>query len=492
MNLVEYCFDKKKELEKPFLFEGNKTKSFAQLYCSVSAIASRLIEERIKQRNIILFADNSSFFIEAYYGIVASGNTVVPIYQKNNKEFIKQIIEKTEPCYMFVQERYIEEINQIWSGKKFTDSLQNESIYSLNGKTEPVKVDAKKEVAAILFTSGSTGIPRGVMLSHHNIMFNTDSIIEYLKLNEKDRFMQILPLSYCFGASWMHCLLRVGGQMVINNSFVFPDKVLQEIKEKECTGFAGVPTTFQIILRRTNIWKMNFPKLRFIAQAGGKLANQFIKELVSAFPNKEIYIMYGQTEGTARLSYLPPELVLKKIGSIGKGIPGTELMVLNAEGKKVKPGEIGEIVVKGENIMLGYYKDPENTSKKIRNGMLFTGDLATVDEDNFIYIVGREDQFIKSRGFRISCEEIENVLYEIPDIVEAAVIGINDELRGEAIAAFVVLKKESNKKETEILEMCRKKLPAYKVPSLIKILEKLPKNESGKILRSQLKNELNK
>lgn len=298
----------------------------------------------------------------------------------------------------------------------------------------------------------------------------------------------VLPFYYCFGTSLLHTHLRVGGSLVINNKFMFPESVLDDIEKYQCTGFAGVPSNYQILLRKSSIKNRNLPSLRYVAQAGGKLPDSFIKELIETLSGVEIFIMYGQTEATARLSYLPPNKLDEKLGSIGKGIPGTELKVIDKEGNVIKAGDIGEVVASGGNIMKGYFNDKEETDKIIRNGYLYTGDLATVDNDDYIYIVAREKQIIKSGGNRISPKEIENIIIQIPSVIETAVIGTPDDILGEAIKAFIVLNNEALKvDEKYIIEYCKNNLPSYKVPKYVVFLDSLPKNSSGKIMIGDLK-----
>ena len=176
---------------------------------------------------------------------------------------------------------------------------------------------------------------------------------------------------------------------------MYPDSALRRMQQTECTGFAGVPSHYQILLRTTTLKRMHFPKLRLLQQAGGRLAPAFVKELRDTLPGVQIFLMYGQTEATARLTYLPPELVDEKPGSIGKGIPGVKVQVLDESGNEVSPGQVGEIVAEGDNITLGYWQDSAETEACFRNGRLYTGDLATVDEDGFIYVVDRVRDFLK-------------------------------------------------------------------------------------------------
>jgi len=277
--------------------------------------------------------------------------------------------------------------------------------------------------------------------------------------------------------------------LVLNNGFMFPEKVLDDMEQRRCTGFAGVPSTYQILLRKTRFAKRKFPALRWLQQAGGKLPNAFIREIRESFPQVKFFTMYGQTEATARLSYLPPERLRDKLGSIGKGLASTRLEVLREDGSPVGPGseEIGEIVASGDNIALGYWNDAEETRRYFRGGKLYTGDMARVDAEGFIYIVERARDFIKAMGNRVSPKEIEEVLCEMPQIVEAAVIGVPDEIWGEAIKAYLTSAEPGRITVEDVRLHCMKQLPNYKVPQYIEFHPRLPKPVNGKIAKEELR-----
>jgi len=325
------------------------------------------------------------------------------------------------------------------------------------------------------------------MVSHRNIIANTESIIASLDLSRSERIMCVLPFYYCFGTSLLHTHLRVGGTVVINNRFTYPQLVLDQMLETGCTGIAGVPSTYQLLLRNSTFPRRRFPKLHKLQQAGGKLPNIFISELRAAHPDAEYFLMYGQTEATARLSCLPPRFLDTKLGSIGRGIPGVTLQVLAGDGLPVQPGQIGEVVARGENVTLGYWKDEQASARCFRDGALWTGDLASVDEDGFIFIVDRAGDFLKPSGHRVACKQIEDHLVAIPDVVEAAVVGIPDNIIGEAVKAFVSLRRGATVSEGEILAHCKKVMPPFLVPKELLVLKSLPKNSSGKIDKAGLK-----
>ena len=359
-----------------------------------------------------------------------------------------------------------------------------------NPGTSFPQVTAEADLAALMFTSGSTGSPKGVMVTHRNIECNSLDIISYMGLNCDDRVMVVLPFHYCFGLSLLHSHLMVGGSLVLNNEFkLFPEAMLGELRQKGCTGLAGVPSTYQILLRRSRFSDLAFPRLRWFQQAGGKLPNACIQEILSSFPQAKYFLMYGQTEGTARLSYLPPERLADKLGSIGKGLPSTRLEVLKADGTPVAPGsdEIGEIVAAGDNITQGYWADPVETSRFFRGGRLHTGDIARVDADGFIFIVEREREMIKSGGNRISAKEVEDVIAELPQVLEVAVLGAPHDLLGEAITALVLPTHDGQLTSQDVEAHCRRRLPGFKVPAEVIFLKAMIHNSSGKILKQELK-----
>ena len=331
--------------------------SYGELRHAVLEMAADLVHEPPGSR-VLLIGENSPFWVAAYLGIMKAGLVSVPLPTTVSPGDLAYIVQLTGARTVFVQARYrLRHAAQLAGLRVITE--RDES-----GAAPPAvwpRVDPA-DLAAIMFTSGSTGQPRGVMVSHANIMANTESIIQYLSLTAADRMMTVLPFHYCFGTSLLHTHLRLGATLVIEPRFLYPEVVLQRMAETECTGFAGVPSHFQILLRRSTLKKRTFPHLRYIQQAGGHLAPVFVRELRKALPQTQVFIMYGQTEATARLSYLPPEFLDSRIGSIGKGMPGVQLQVLNEARKAVVPGEVGEIVAEGENVAGGYWCAPEEST----------------------------------------------------------------------------------------------------------------------------------
>jgi len=340
--------------------------------------------------------------------------------------------------------------------------------------------------ALILYTSGSTGTSHGVVQTFRNIEANSRSIVEYLQLTAADRASLTLPLYYCYGRSVLQTHFLVGGSVFLDNRMAFPRVVLEAIATEGCTGFAGVPLTFEIIRRQVNVSSISFPQLRYVTQAGGAMSSDAIGWAREAFSPAQLYVMYGQTEATARLSYLPPERAVDKAGSIGVPIPGVELMVVNEHGRELPPGEMGELVARGDNVTLGYLDEPEETARILRDGWLWTGDLASHDADGYVFLKGRIKDILKIGGHRVSPTEIEQAIARHPDVADVAVIGTADDLMGEVPVAFIVARSGTTPEPEELRRFCRQNLPPYQVPSTFILVDALPRNEAGKLLRAEL------
>lgn len=474
--------------------------TYGELVAIAERIAFTLSEIGIGRGDRVgIVAENSATWVASYLSILKLGAVATPFPARLSSEKLRQLAELTQ-CRAVCADRtrvsqcaaHLSDMSVVVS----LDGLFTGPAQPAGGEVIPVQSDfqgtcptatvaERSDLAALMFTSGSTGEPNAVKVSHQNIMANTASIVEYLGLGSDDRMMVLLPFDYCFGLSLLHTHLRVGGTLVLNNASQFAEDVLDDLEQFECTGFAGVPAIYQHFLRRSTLPRRALPRLRHAQQAGGKLANAHITEFHSALPHVRFFVMYGQTEATSRLSYLPPKLLDEKLGSIGRGIPGVRLHVLDASGRPVKPDEIGEIVAEGDNVTLGYWV-PDPAKESFRDGRLYTGDLARVDADGFIYLVGRISDFIKPSGHRISSKEIEDLLAEMPEIVEAAVVGVPDPDLGEAVKAYVVTRDGRELSVKQIHDHCRGRIPLYAIPRDVAFLPALPKNGAQKVLKRAL------
>ncbi len=501
-NITEYLLDGK-DASREALVTLHKSHTYGELRSASTDVANYLAAGGgVKGNRVLVVSENGFFWVAAYLGILQAGLVCVPLPPSVSQQDLDHILKTTGVRFAFLQKRF---------AAKYADRFRQYNIVvdkaslNRNGTSAPISFEQMQDkvrgvqsslrsikgvdLAALMFTSGSTGTPHGVMVSHGNIIANTESIIEYVELTDSDRMMSVLPFHYCFGTSLLHTHLRVGGSLVLDQRFMYPEVVLQRMMDTQCTGFAGVPSHFQILLRRSSLRKKSFPHLRHVQQAGGQLAPAFIRELRQALPDTDIFIMYGQTEATARLSYLPPELLDKKLGSVGKGIPGVKLSVIDEFGNQLKPGGLGEIIAEGENVALGYWREPRETDVRFPNGVLHTGDLATVDEDGFIYVVDRAQDFLKCAGKRISCRQVENQLQEFECLLEAAVLGVPDEILGEAVKAFLVARMPGCIFfENCFRKFCKERMLPQLTPKEFVVVRALPKNSAGKVLKRQLRN----
>lgn len=347
--------------------------------------------------------------------------------------------------------------------------------------------DSPHELAAIFYTSGSTGTSKGVMLSHRNLVSNTIATVEYLKLRDNDSVLVVLPFYYIYGNSLLLTHAFVGGTLIVENRNIYPEVVLDTMEKEKATGFSGVPSNFIIMLNNSTMPSRKLEHLRYFTQAGGSMAPEIIRKLMNVFPKKEIYIMYGQTEASPRVSYLPPERLKDKIGSIGIPVPGVNIKVMNDKGSEMPVGESGELAVSGGNVMLGYWNQSEETKETVRDGWLYTGDMAKRDEEGYFYITGRKKEIIKSGGNRVSAKEIEECILENEKVLEVAIFGVEDDLLGEAIKAVISLKKDQYSDKKEIQIFCRERLGEHKVPKYVEFSRSLPKHQSGKVDKVLLK-----
>jgi long-chain acyl-CoA synthetase len=478
------------------ILTNNERYTYGELKQACSRMAGELLRIGVQAGDRVgILSDNSVFWVASYLAILKIGAVAVPfpiVATSGDLRRRQQVVGCRAVC---IETRLLARF-----ANTFADTVTIVSSEVL-ATAEPSVWDLPQadfdvhQDAALMLTSGTTALPRAVRITHRNIQANTDSILEYLALDQTERILVVLPFYYCFGASLLHSHLRAGGSVVLCNTFAYPETALDLLEKAECTGFAGVPSTFQTLLRNTSFRSRPFASLRKVQQAGGKLQPVYLRDLVTTLPHARVYTMYGQTEATARLSYLPPEYLETKLGSIGKGIPGVTLEIVDEAGQTVKPGEVGEIVVSGDNISPGYLDDPEASLEKFgpndptrQTGWMRSGDLATIDEDGFIYIVDRKSDFIKSLGHRVSSQEIEGCVLElIPELVAAAAIGQPDPVQGEAIRVFVTLRSGSAATPEEMLRKCRASMARHMVPKEITILEAMPTNANGKVVKARLR-----
>jgi len=368
-------------------------------------------------------------------------------------------------------------------------SLGYDDIQTTYPESRPAPVNIDLDLACLIYTSGSTGDPKGVMSDHSNMVFAASSIVQYLENVEDDIVINVLPLSFDYGLYQLIMVFLFGGTLVLEGGFAYPAAILKRIEQERVTGFPGVPTLFAILLQM-DLSQYDLSSLRYITNTAAALPPSHIEELRQKFPHATLFSMYGLTE-TKRTLYLPPDQLDKRPGSVGIAIPGTEVWIEDDEGNRVGPGVIGELVVRGRHVMRGYWANPEATAARYRPGPLpgervcYTGDLFRMDDEGYMYFVGRKDDIIKSRGEKVAPKEVEAVLYQLPGVVEAAVIGVPDPIMGQAVKAFLVQEGDQLTEE-KVLAHCRSHLEDLMVPKYIEFRDELPKTASGKIKKTTL------
>jgi amino acid adenylation domain-containing protein len=365
-------------------------------------------------------------------------------------------------------------------------------LLASNSESQTPNANIDLDLATIIYTSGSTGNPKGVMLTHHNMISAATSITTYLENVHEDIIIDVLPLSFDYGLYQVLMAFKFGGTVVLEQSFAYPYEIIKKMIKERVTGFPAVPTMFAILLQMEDLKKYDLHSLRYITNTAASLPVEHIQRLRGIFPQAKLYSMYGLTE-CKRVSYLPPDELDRRPGSVGRGMPNEEVWIVDEIGRRVGPGIVGELVVRGSNVMKGYWGDQETTDRVLKPGVLpgekilYTGDLFKMDEEGFLYFVGRKDDMIKTRGERVSPKEIENVLYGLKGIVEVAVIPVPDDILGQAIKAYVVQRNGYSLTEKEILKHCKYELEEFAIPKYIEFRNSLPKTSSGKIDKLSLK-----
>jgi acyl-CoA synthetase (AMP-forming)/AMP-acid ligase II len=343
------------------------------------------------------------------------------------------------------------------------------------------------DLASIIYTSGTTGSPKGVKLSHGNLAANTESICAYLPITARDRALCVLPFPYSYGASVLHTHLAQGASLILEDSLLYPHQILSRVQDEGVTSLAGVPSTFYLFLQRTNLADYDLSSLKYVTQAGARMDPGQIRAFRDQVPQAQFFVMYGQTEATARLAYVPPDLLEAKPGSAGRAIPGVELRIEGENGEVLPPGQAGEVCARGDNVMMGYWDDPDETEKALKDGWLQTGDVGEMDEDGFLFLHGRQREMIKSGAHRIAPSEIEEVIRRVPGVRDVAVVGVPDPLLGESVKAWIIPDPTPPPNlSRDIQRQCRQHLALFKVPKSVMFRADFPRTASGKVRKHLL------
>ncbi|GFO64851.1 acyl--CoA ligase [Geomonas paludis] len=489
--------------DKVALVHDGERVSYRQLNRSASRLAGFLLQRGVLPGDrIVILLSNGVKYAASYYGVLKAGAVAVPLNVETGQETLGRLLDELQPAGIIVEQggghllqqfhlvppsvRFLVAIDTSVPGDEprlvwgWDEALMAEELPEGAGKVSP------EALASIIYTSGSTGQPKGVMLSHRNIVSNTRSITQYLRLTENDIQMVVLPFFYVMGKSLLNTHIAVGGTVVINNNFAYTASVIRQMAEEGVTGFSGVPSTYAYLLHRSPLasFRDRLPSLRYCTQAGGHMPREIKERLLQVLPpHTKLFIMYGATEAAARLTYVEPERLPEKLGSIGRAIPGVTVRVLDAQGEELPDGACGELVASGPNIMVGYWNDPEATARVLDGNGYHTGDLGYRDADGYLYVTGRKDHLLKVGGHRIDPQEIEEVLMSSGTLLEVVVLGLDDPLLGKKLVALAV-PLGGNPSDRTLLSFCHARLPRHKIPGEIRLVAALPKYPSGKIDRA--------
>lgn len=492
------------EQGRPALISDGQSYTYGQLLAAAQQLAAVLRNGGVERGDrIAIFLDNSWDSAVSIFGTLLAGSAFVLVSPQTKTDKLEFMLRdsgarvliaehRLEPIFGPALERLQQPPALLQTGAPpdqsndwLTNAIQN--TVPLQARTPTIPLD----LAAIIYTSGSTGNPKGVMQTHQSMVFTVGSLIECLRLSPEDRILCVLPLSFDYGLYQLLMAVALGACLVLERSFTFFGYIMERIRQERVTVFPGVPTIFSSLIAAHRRDALCFPSISRVTNTAAALPDEFTESLRKIFPNALLYKMYGLTE-CKRVSYLEPELIDSKPGSVGKAIPGTEVYLLTPEGKPVSPGEIGTLYVRGPHVMAGYWNRPDLTAHVLNPGklpgerVLCTHDLFRTDSEGFLYFVGRTDDIIKTRGEKVSPTEVENALHRIPGIQEAAVVGVPDPVLGQAVRAYVVTNPSTNLTTHAIRTQSAEFLEAHMVPSEVVLCTYLPRSPNGKVNKSVL------
>jgi long-chain acyl-CoA synthetase len=484
--------------------------TYAQVERQANQVAHGLLELGIQRGDrIAVWVHNSVEAVIAIFAILKASGTFTVVNPTTKPEKLAYVLNNCAASGLFAPGRQSDQVTDLFA------SVSSLRFAVLCGKGAGEAPAARRDIvvfpqmletyptirppcpaidvdlACLIYTSGSTGQPKGVMSTHANMVFAASSIIGYLENVPDDIVINVLPLSFDYGLYQLLMTFKFGGTLVLERSFAYPAAILKRIEEERVTGLPGVPTLFAMLLGM-DLSRFDLSSLRYLTNTAAALPVEHIQRLRDTFPWARLYSMYGLTE-CKRTLYLPPEELDRRPGSVGIPIPGTEAWIEDEEGNRLGPGEVGELVVRGSHVMQGYWNDPEETAKRYRPGrypaerLLYTGDLFKTDEEGFLYFVARKDDIIKSRGEKVAPKEIEGILYRLPEVAEASVVGVPDPVLGQAIKAFIVCSDGHQLTERDVLRHCTQHLEDFMMPKHVEFRDSLPKTSSGKIDRLALR-----
>jgi acyl-CoA ligase (AMP-forming) (exosortase A-associated) len=493
--------------DKEALVHGPERLGYAEVWRRASGLANGLRRAGLRRGDRVgIHLDPSVAQVVSIFGVSRAQGVFVPINSLLFPEQVSHIGRDCQITALITTPEKLAALAEVLDGigslrilvvvgGAAEPPLRGLSFEELCGTTLPAEIrDAQieKDLAAILYTSGSTGKPKGVMLSHAQIMAGSTIVSTYLTISSSDRILALLPFSFDAGLNQLMTAFQQGGALVLK-TFVLAREIVQVLAKERVTGLAGVPTLWTLLAQpSSSLERTPLPDLRYITNTGGVMPQNVLATLRRSLPQTRVFLMYGLTEAF-RSTYLPPEELDRRPTSMGRAIPDTEILVVSDGGQLCRPGEVGELVHRGPTVSMGYWGHPELTAQVLRphpflppevgdhERVCYSGDLVRMDEDGYLYFVGRRDTMIKSSGFRISPTEVEEILLQSGLVKQAAVIGVPDEVLGQSVKAFVVALEGEALDVSALLEFCAGRAPRYMVPKAVEVLGELPRTTSGKV-----------
>ncbi len=484
--------------EKPALIAGRRVLTYQALHREALGLAAILRGLGLRQgERVVMMLPNAPEFVVAYFAIQEAGGTVVPVNILFKPDEVVHLLQDSGASLAVTLRALYPTLREaadklaerppvlVLDGEEGQLGVPDMTL--AGGMRQALRAPAQTpaaEVAACLYTSGTTGRPKGALLTHANILANIDSFGQVIRCGPEDVFCCVLPMFHSFAATVMTLFpISLGATVVVESRFA-PEPLLRALGERRCTFFAGVPAMYALLANCPEV-PADLSALRLCVSGGAPLPVDVLHRFEERY-GIPIYEGYGPTECSPALTVNPPS-GKRKVGSVGLPLPGVQIRVVDEGGQPVRTGEVGEVIARGPNVMLGYLNRPEETAAVLRDGWFFTGDLGRLDEEGYLTIVDRKKDMLIVGGLNVYPREVEVVLEGHPAVAEAAVVGIPDAVKGEEPVAFVALRPGQTASRQDLLRYLRGRLAAFKVPKRILFLEALPRNATGKVLKQALK-----
>lgn len=480
--------------------------TYGELLSRAGSVAATLQAAGVRRGDrVALYLNNSAEFVTGVFGTLMAGAVFMPVNPMTKADKLAYMLNDaavtgllTERSLAWVWQPAIRHCASLKSvrvhGEPLVDTEPGPPVGPWpTGMAEPPddRDVIDQDLAALIYTSGSTGLPKGVMLTHLNMVSAARSVSQYLGLADTDVIYCALPLAFDYGLYQVLMALSTGASVVLASSFAFPAESLATMARHRVTVFPGVPTMFSMVLGMSGLERFDLSAVRLITNTAAALSERHIQDLRRLFPQARLFSMYGLTE-CKRVTYLPPEQLDIRPTSVGRGMPNEEVWLVDELGQRLPNGSVGELVIRGSNVMRGYWNAPEETARKLRDGpipgerLLYSGDIFRTDAEGWLYFVGRKDDILKSRGEKVSPREVENAIYALDGVGEVAVVGVPDDLLGQAVKAIVERTPGSTLTERDVIRHCMGTLESFMVPKYVEFIDRLPRTDTGKIRKTGL------